>query len=113
MQPTTTPMPLISMTEKLIALGDVPSAIPRPSSKARKISRDAVYRWTRFGLAGVAPLETVYIGREQFTSQEALNRFFARVSAAKMKRTAAPPVPDPSTTASHQEADAKLQELGM
>lgn len=112
MQATTTPT--ISLIEDLIALCDVPDALPRPS-KGRKVGRDAVWRWTRYGLAGVAPLETIHVGRETFTSREALARFFDRVSAAKHQRTSTgtgvAAANQPS--AAHLAAEAKLTKLGV
>lgn len=113
----TTSTPTISLTEELIALADVPDALLRPS-RGRKVGKDAVWRWTRYGMAGVAPLETIHIGRDTFTSRQALARFFDRVSAAKNGRKlggdgATISQADPGPTASHLAAEAELARLGM
>ncbi len=53
-----------------------------PEQKGKKLNVSTVYRWFQRGLAGNR-LECVCIGGTRYTSVEALNRFFARVTEAK------------------------------
>ena len=48
----------------------------------RSFAPSTIWRWYRKGVAGVK-LETICIGRTRYTSVEALQRFFAAVTAAK------------------------------
>jgi hypothetical protein len=41
-----------------------------------------MWRWAEYGVAGIR-LETIYIGAVRYTSREALQRFFERVTAAR------------------------------
>ena len=98
----------ISLDEHLVALGDIPDVIPRPMN-GRKVSRVTVYRWTKRGLAGVAPLETMRIGGSIFTSREALGRFFDRVGEAKDGRRG----PRAANAKAGERAAAELAAAGM
>lgn len=100
---------LISMDEELIALRDVPGKLPRPEG-GRKVSLVTVQRWIRHGLAGVAPLETLRIGRSVYTSREALRRFIDRVSEAKDGHRHGPAG---LSSRAGQKADAELAEAGL
>jgi len=66
--------------ENLVLLSEVPKILPKRKGKAVHLS--ACYRWMRSGLSGVR-LETVIVGGQRFTSKEALNRFWARVTAVR------------------------------
>lgn len=66
--------------ETLVLLTEVPKILPKRKGKAVHLS--ACYRWMRSGLSGVR-LETVLVGGQRFTSKEALNRFWHRVTAVR------------------------------
>jgi hypothetical protein len=66
--------------EDLVLLSDTPKILPKRNGKAVHLS--ACYRWMRQGLSGVR-LETVLIGGQRFTSKQALNRFWHRVTAVR------------------------------
>lgn len=80
---------------------------------ARSISRGGVHvstlhRWHLRGCRGVR-LETVLIGGRRYTSKEALQRFFARVTAAadgQVVRAEMPPTV-------RNDIDAALDEYGI
>lgn len=61
--------------ESLIAIGDVPKRLPNRPHKS------TIHRWVQRGSRGIR-LETVLIGGRRYTSEEALNRFFADSTAA-------------------------------
>lgn len=58
------------------------------NGKARNCS--TLWRWVRKGLAGVngerIKLRVVYVGRTPHVSEEMVNEFFDRVTAAKLER---------------------------
>lgn len=97
--------------EELIALGEVPGILPK--KKGRAISMGTLYRWALAGLAGVGPLETTRVGRELYTTREALVRFLGRVDETRRggrRRVQAPTAgPDRAT----REAIEELRSLGM
>lgn len=66
--------------EDLVLLSEVPKILPKRNGKAVHLS--ACYRWMRSGLSGIR-LETVLVGGQRFTSREALNRFWHRVTAVR------------------------------
>lgn len=70
---------MISITnETLVPLREAPKHLPiRPNGKRLHIS--AVYRWIRSGMRGVI-LESLKIGGTTYTSQEAMQRFAAKLS---------------------------------
>lgn len=55
-------------------------------------SRQTLWRWCSTGINGVR-LEHLQVGRETFTSEEALRRFFARVTAASEAERRRPRTP--------------------
>lgn len=65
-------------TETLLLPTEVTGILPQQKGKTNV---STVYRWFQNGLRGVR-LEYVCIGGTRFTSKEALNRFFAKVTAA-------------------------------
>jgi len=68
--------------ENPIPLTQVPKVIrwlPR-RRRGRKLNIATVFRWAQRGLRGVR-LETISIGGTKCTSEEALKRFFARLSS--------------------------------
>lgn len=70
-----------SRLETLIPLDEAAKLAPgfRPG---RSVSVDAVRRWARSGMRGVR-LETVIAGGRRCTSRDAVQRFFARLTAAR------------------------------
>jgi hypothetical protein len=66
--------------EKLVLVSDLPKRLPKRGNKYVHIS--AVYRWMKQGCAGVR-LETVFYCGNRYTSEEAVNRFWQSVTAAK------------------------------
>ncbi len=69
----------ISLKDPLIALASVPQLIPA-SKSGKTLHVSVVYRWASTGCRG-AILETLTVaGRGKFTTQAALDRFFAEIS---------------------------------
>lgn len=95
--------------EKLFPLREAPDHLPRRSG--RKCHLASVYRWVKGGLSGVR-LETLYIGGTQYTSEEALGRFFQRVTEAKSGLPSAP-ASSKRSNAAHERAMRELQEAGI
>jgi hypothetical protein len=70
------------IVETAIPLGDVPNHLPKKSHSGKKVSKATVYRWTYHGVRGGIKLETCFFGGQRYTSKEALDRFFAAITAA-------------------------------
>jgi hypothetical protein len=68
------------LTEQLIPFADACKLVPR--SGGRFIHKAVLYRWARTGLRGVK-LEAVAVGGTFCTSEAALRRFFAALTAAR------------------------------
>lgn len=64
-------------TESVITLAEAAR-----DTAGRRLHLSTVHRWRLRGVAGVK-LETVLIGGRRYTSREALQRFFARSTAAR------------------------------
>lgn len=64
------------MTERLIALCDLPDLLPKRNG--RPISRSTISRWIRHGSGGGWRLESVQLGGLTYTSVEAVQRFMDR-----------------------------------
>ncbi len=69
-----------TQSETIFPLRETPDHLPKRNG--RKCHLASIYRWKQCGLSGVR-LETIYIGGTQYTSKEALERFFQRVTAVK------------------------------
>ena len=67
--------------EKLILFSELPKHLP-PQPSGKRIHLSACYRWKSIGLCGIR-LSTVFVAGNRYTSFEALNRFWAEVTAAK------------------------------
>ena len=79
-------------TEHVISLADAARLLPaRRAGKRPHVS--CIYRWTTTGCRGVV-LESVQIGATRCTSREALERFFAALTAGAQGEP--PPLPPPS-----------------
>lgn len=77
-------------SEQLVSIGYARKHLIPPSDGGRLINPSTVYRWIRTGLEGLdgnrIRLEATYRGQTPFTSAEAINRFFAAVTTARLAR---------------------------
>jgi hypothetical protein len=94
--------------ETVVRALDVPNLdwIPQRRPGA-KLSPQTVLRWVRDGLHGIK-LERCVIGNVVYTSEEALHRFFERLSNPPVKVT-----PAESRRRSHDRAARQLADAGM
>jgi hypothetical protein len=87
-------MPIDPFTETTFPLTDVPKHLP-PRSGGKRVHVATPFRWASRGVRGIR-LEVVRLGGRTYTSEEALLRFFQRIStttAAKSIETAAVATP--------------------
>jgi hypothetical protein len=96
-------------SENLILLSDVPKSLPKRRGKPVHLS--ACYRWMKTGLSGVR-LETVLVGGQRFTSTEALNRFWHRVTAVRDGIPAESAIVQSASRPSSNEANQELSKAG-
>jgi hypothetical protein len=68
------------LDEELVNIKELPNILAPRNGK--KVHLSAIYRWVRTGLSGVK-LDTVVIANERFTTKEALNRFWVKVTEAR------------------------------
>lgn len=68
------------LDEELVNIKELPNILAPRNGK--KVHLSAIYRWVRTGLSGVK-LDSVIIANERFTTKEALNRFWVRVTEAR------------------------------
>ncbi|MGZ0172893.1 MAG: DUF1580 domain-containing protein [Planctomycetales bacterium] len=73
-------MPIDARTEELLTLTQAARRYRPPD--ARPLAPSTIWRWHKKGISGVR-LETVCMGGTRYTSAEALQRYFAQVTAAK------------------------------
>ena len=85
--------------ESLVSLAEAPKHIPR--RKGKKVHSSTPYRWTTNGVRGVV-LESIQCGGTRYTSLEALDRFFQRLSQPKLPQ----PIVGPSLRRAEEELDA-------
>lgn len=90
--------------ETPIYLGDVPAYLPRHPRSGKRVAIQAVYRWAAKGVNGVR-LEVVMIGGLRATTIQALNRFVAECTAAKLGT----PAPAPRTSRQREAAIARAE----
>jgi hypothetical protein len=90
-------------TEDLIPVQAIPDHVPKQPS-GKKTHKSAGYRWMKPGIQGVR-LETVFIAGCRYTSKQALNRFWHRVTEAKDG------VKTGSTSCSHKTKSTSEKEL--
>jgi hypothetical protein len=76
-------MPIDPIKEKTFPVKECPGRIAY-QNKGRRVHVSTVWRWITRGLRGVK-LETVKIGGTTCTSEEALRRFFAALSAGRQQ----------------------------
>lgn len=92
--------------EDLILFRELPDHLPKqPSGKKSHLS--ACYRWKKPGLQGVR-LETVFIAGCSYTSKQALNRFWQRVTEARDGKSCH----QGSATRANSSSDQELQKAG-
>ena len=68
-------------SEELIPFRELPDYLPKQPS-GKKLHLSACYRWKKQGVQGVR-LETVFIAGCSYSSKQALNRFWQRVTEAR------------------------------
>lgn len=90
--------------EHLLTLAQAAATLPRFSGKRIHVS--TIYRWSSRGLRGVR-LETLRVGGRMCTSEEALQRFFERLSDP------APGQARPSLSEAARRAEEEADELGL
>lgn len=89
-------------SEKLISLAQATHHVPnRPTVRT-------VWRWHLIGVDGVR-LETVKVGGRRYTSEEALERFYRRLT----NPTESHPTDSSRRAREIREAEAELQEAGF
>jgi hypothetical protein len=81
-----------SLIEHIIGMTLAAKESP-PDRSGRRRHVSTLYRWSRDGYRGVV-LETIRIGRARYTSREALQRFYERLT--RLDRAEAGPDPKPA-----------------
>ncbi len=92
-------------SEDLIPFRELPDHLPRQPS-GKKLHLSAFYRYKKPGLQGVR-LETVFIAGCSYSSKQALNRFWQRVTEARDGKPA-----DCEPKRSSGTSDQELQKAG-
>jgi len=98
-------------SEEVISLADAARELPRRRGGKRP-HVSCLYRWTKTGCRGIV-LESVQIGGTRCTSREALDRFFAALTAAAQGETAPPPPPPKSRRQAIEAAERRLARSGI
>lgn len=103
-------------TETLLSLRDAAKRLPG-RRQGKRPAVETLYRWTLHGCRGIV-LESVQIGGTRCTSLEALDRFFAALTAAgPAGQPAPPPLPTIRTSAARrrqiEQAERELSEAGI
>ena len=110
---------LVQSEENLLTLNDAAAYIARRLGRSRRPDHSTVFRWVTRGIGGVR-LEAEKLGRQFFTSTEAIDRFAERL-AERAREQAESPAPrrrrtrlDPQTRSArrHAEAERRLEEAG-
>jgi len=98
-------------SEEVISLADAARSLPaRRGGKRPHVS--CLYRWTTSGCRGIV-LESVQIGATRCTSKEALDRFFAALTAAAQGNAAPPPPPSKARRKAVEAAERRLARSGI
>ena len=108
----------------MISARDVAEIVP-PRRRGRKMHRSTFHRWCTRGQDGVV-LESIRIGGQRFTTVEALQSFFARLTEVERARNpsdrAPTAAPDHGAQASptalgnsrrHRAVEAELERYGL
>jgi hypothetical protein len=100
---------MVSLDESVVSLAEVTKLLPR-RRQGKRPNVATLYRWTRVGVRGVV-LESIQCGGTRCTSREALDRFFAALTA----QAAGNPVPrgPRSPRAEVQAAERVLDAAGI
>lgn len=72
-----------AQTERICTLPQAPERAEKII--ARRVAVSTIYRWVQSGVRGVR-LETRFLGGVRYTSEEAIQRFFDRVTASVEER---------------------------
>ena len=96
--------------EQLLTLRDAARALPGQRC-GRRVHVSTLYRWCSRGLGGVQ-LECLRVGGRLYTSQEALQRFADRLTAAQSPG-GRPGEPTRDTQRRVRRANAELDEAGF
>lgn len=83
-------MPINIAEEKVFPLGEVPDHVPKRRG-GKKLNASTAFRWHSNGLRGIK-LEVVRVGGTMCTSDEALQRFFDRLTAADSPQATSPEI---------------------
>lgn len=94
-------------TERILTLAQAAAQLPR-RRRGRKAHVSTLYRWTVSGCRGVV-LEHIQIGATRATSQEALQRFFDRLTLPG--RAGEAPLPTRSFVQRQRRSEAAAREL--
>ncbi|MBL8841268.1 MAG: DUF1580 domain-containing protein [Planctomycetes bacterium] len=96
---------MISLDERTLSLPEAAKFVPRRRA-GRKVATSTLYRWITRGVRGVR-LESMAAGGGLVTSREALERFFATLTALRRPapRTAAQDASSANSSATTLEAD--------
>ncbi len=101
--------------EHLFPLSHAPRKVP-PKRHGRPIHLATVHRWATKGCKGIV-LETLQIGGTKYTSSEALQRFFERLTHRDQQPEAAgdhPPEPSQGRSSrDHERTERLLDQLGL
>lgn len=81
--------------ERTFPLNVVRDRAPR-KQHGRKLDLGTIYRWVTRGVKGER-LEVLYVGGQIYTSMEALQRFFERVTARRLGKGTSEPMPSTPT----------------
>jgi hypothetical protein len=103
-------MPIVVAEETVFPLSKAPNHTPL-SSSGKKLHVATVFRW-KDGIRGVK-LETIRIGGTLYTTAEALQRFFERLSATDAGPEAAPLRSPAARRKAIERADRELTSLGV
>jgi len=106
-------MPIDSREEQCYTLSAIRQFLPE-TSRGNKPHQSVVYRWVTRGLkardGSVVKLECLICGGAICTSREAIERFFAELTA---RSGLAPMAPKQDRSKQRTETSLKLQELGL
>jgi hypothetical protein len=97
--------------ERVFPVRDIPERIGS-GRNGKKRHRSIGYRWHRPGLRNI-PLETFWEGGTLMTSEEALQRFFERVTAARENERTPTKAEPAFSTREAERASRELDKLGF
>jgi hypothetical protein len=99
------------LTESVFSLAEAPKYLPvRRMGKQPNIA--TLYRWAQTGCKGVK-LEFLQVGGTKCTSQEALQRFFTKLTAMASGEPLPKPAPSRARAAAVKRAERVLDAAGI